>query len=210
MSLSRFPGKLRVIRVKRDGDIQVSRLDKKTFAELTPEQQATFEEIVAARPVKPKDGHIGGPFDIWLRNPEMGKRLVGLGGFFRFRTSVDRRYIELAILITGAHWQAQFEWYAHEPMAREAGVPEAVIQALKVGDKPDMSDPGDIATYALAMEMHNDHAVSQSTFDAAKSMFGETGVAELVGLCGFYGLVSMTLNTFDVDLPEGAEYPFTK
>ena len=57
----------------------MSRLTRKTYAELTPEQQATFDDIVANRPVKPEDGHIGGPFDIWLRNPEMGKRLVGLG-----------------------------------------------------------------------------------------------------------------------------------
>lgn len=188
----------------------MSRLTKKTFAELSPEQQATFEDIVANRPVKPKDGHIGGPFDIWLRNAEMGKRLVGLGSFFRFRTSVDRRYIELAILVTGQHWQAQFEWYAHEPMARDAGVPEDVIQAIKVGEQPTLTDTGDIATYALATEMHQTHEVSQATFDAACAQFDETGVAELVGLCGFYGLVSMTLNTFDVDLPAGAEKPFAK
>ena len=186
----------------------MSRLIEKTFAELSPEQQATFENIAANRPVTPKDGHIGGPFDIWLRSPEMGKRLVGLGSFFRFRTSVERRYIELAILVTGQHWQAQFEWFAHEPMAREAGVPEDVIQAIKTGTAPELNDPGDAAAYALARELHNTHQVSQQTFDTAKAQFGETGVAELVGLCGFYGLVSMTLNSFEVELPAGAETPF--
>ena len=187
----------------------MSRLIRKTFAELTTEQQETFENIVENRPVKPKDGHIGGPFDIWLRSPEMGSRLVGLGSFFRFRTSVDRRYIELAILVTGQHWQAQFEWYAHEPMARDAGVPEDVIQAIKVGQQPNLTDPGDIAIYALATEIHQTHTVSQATFDAAKVQFGETGVAELIGLCGFYGLVSMTLNSFDADLPTGVQKPFS-
>lgn len=186
----------------------MSRLIPKTFAELTTEQQSTFENIVANRPVKPEDGHIGGPFDIWLRSPELGKRLVGLGGFFRFRTTVDRRYIELAILITGQHWKAQFEWFAHEPMARKAGVPEDVIQAIKIGEQPALIDPGDIVTYALATEILNTHAVCQATFDAAKTFFDETGVAELVALCGFYGLVSMTLNTFDVDLPKGEQKPF--
>ena len=186
----------------------MSRLLEKTFAELTKEQQKTFDNIVENRPVKPKDGHIGGPFDVWLRSPEMGKRLVGLGSFFRFRTSVDRRYIELAILVTGQHWQAQFEWYAHEPMARDAGVPEGVIQAIKVNQQPNLTDPGDIAAYALATEIHKTHTVSQATFDAAKIQFGETGVAELTGLCGFYGLVSMTLNGFDVGLPTGVPKPF--
>ena len=133
----------------------MSRLTRKTLQELSEEQRAVFDEVVANRPVKPVDGHIGGPFDIWIRSPEMGKRLVGLGGFFRFRTSVDRRYIELAILVTGQFWQAQFEWWAHEPMARDAGVPEDIIQAIKAGTQPELNDPGDMACYTLARELHN-------------------------------------------------------
>ena len=186
----------------------MSRLPRRTLDELSDAERAVFDNIVANRPVKPLDGHIGGPFDIWLTSPEMGRRLVGLGGFFRFRTSVDRRYIELAILVTGSFWKAQFEWFAHEPMAREAGVPEDVIQAIKVGDTPDLKDPGDAAAYALAHELHHTRQLSQKTFELAEKNFGATGVAELIGLCGFYGLVSMTLNGFDVELPKGAEKPF--
>ena len=188
----------------------MSRLTRKTYEQLTAEQQAVFDDIVASRPVKPKDGHIGGPFDIWLRSPEMGKRLVGLGGFFRFRTSVDRRYIELAILVTGQYWQAQFEWWAHEPMAREAGVPEDVIEAIKRGEVPDFSDPGDAAAYAIASELHNTKELDEATYQQGVTQFGEIGVAEIIGVSGFYGLVSMTLNAFDVELPAGATPPFDK
>jgi 4-carboxymuconolactone decarboxylase len=186
----------------------MSRLPKKTLAEMSPEQRELFDNIVENRPVKPVDGHIGGPFDIWLTSPEMGHRLVGLGSFFRFRTGVDRRYIELAILTTGSFYQAQFEWFAHEPMARSAGVPEDVIQAIKVGDEPVLDDPGDAAAYRLAHELHHTRRLSQEGFDQANAQFGETGIAELIGLCGFYALVSLTLNGFDVELPEGAEKPF--
>ncbi|MCR9262121.1 MAG: carboxymuconolactone decarboxylase family protein [Pseudomonadaceae bacterium] len=188
----------------------MTRLKKKPYEQLTPAQQATFDEIVANRPVKPADGHIGGPFDIWLRSPEMGKRLVGLGGFFRFRSSVDRRYIELAILVTGAHWRAQFEWFAHEPMAREAGVPDPVIAAIKTGETPAFEDGGDAAAYNLARQLHENRKLSDAAFTEAVTQFGETGVAELIGLCGFYSLVSMTLNGFDVELPDGATYPFDR
>ena len=188
----------------------MGRLSHTPYAQLTTEQQETFDTIVANRPVKPKDDKIGGPFDVFVRSPEMGRRMVGLGGFFRFKTSVDRRYIELAILVTGQHWQAQFEWFAHEPMARDAGVPEAIIQAIKVGDTPPLEDPGDTATYHLAHELHNTHQVSDATYAQAVAQFGEAGVAELVGLCGYYVAISMTLNTFDVDLPPGAELPFPK
>lgn len=186
----------------------MSRLERKTYAELSEAQQETFDRIVANRPVKPKDGHIGGPFDVWLRSPEMGRRLVDLGGFFRFRSTVDRRYVEVAILVTGQFWQAQFEWWAHEPMARDAGVPDAVIDDIKQGDEPQSEDPADIAAYRLARELHTQHQVSDKTFAAAKAHFGETGVAELIGLAGFYTAVSMTLNGFEVPLPEGAELPF--
>ena len=142
----------------------MSRLTRKTLEQLSDEQRAVFEEVVANRPVKPVDAHIGGPFDIWIRSPEMGKRLVGLGGFFRFRTSVDRRYIELAILVTGQFWQAQFEWWAHEPMARDAGVPEDVIQAIKAGKQPELSDAGDLACYNMAHELHNTRRQDQSKY----------------------------------------------
>ena len=189
----------------------MSRLVRRRREELTPDQQAVHDLIVENRPVKPEDGHIGGPFDVWLRSPEMGRRLVGLGTFFRFNTTVDRRYVEVVILATGQHWQAQFEWWAHEPMARDAGVPEAVIVAIKAGAAPSAdqgADAGDIAAWRLATELHRGHQLSDEAFAAAKEAFGETGVAELIGLAGFYSLVSMTLNGFDVELPEGATPPF--
>lgn len=186
----------------------MSRLIRKKYDELTKDQQQTFDNVVENRPVKPMDGHIGGPFDVWVRSPEMGKRMVGLGGFFRFRTSVDRRYIELAILVTGQYWQAQFEWYAHEPMAREAGVPEEVIQAIKKATTPTFSHQADQVTYNLAREIHINRTLCDETYHQAVNLFQEVGVAELIGLCGFYTAVSMTLNAFDVDLPDGVELPF--
>ena len=123
----------------------MSRLQRKRLDELTAEQRQAYDKVVENRPVKPDDGHIGGPFDAWIRSPEMGTRLVGLGGFFRFRTTVDRRYVEVVILVTGQFWQAQFEWWAHEPMARDAGVPDSVIAAIKAAQEPVFDDPGDAA-----------------------------------------------------------------
>lgn len=186
----------------------MSRMQRRTLASLTDAQREVFDFIVANRPIKPADGHIGGPFDIWLANPKMAKLLVELGGLFRFESSVDRRYIELVILVTGAHWQAQFEWYAHEPMARKAGVPDNVIASVHAGETPHLEDAGDKAAWALAQELHNTHQISDATYAAAVAAFGEQGVAELVSLAGFYSLVSMTLNGFRVGLPEGAELPF--
>ena len=185
----------------------MSRQTRKSYAELSDDQKDVFDKVTQGRSGV-EDGHIGGPFDSWLLNPGLGSRIVGLGNSFRFKLSVDRRYIELAILVTGQFWKAQFEWYAHEPMAREAGVPESVIQAIKAGNRPSFTDDGDEAAFDLANELHTTHQVSDDTYARAVAQFDEQGVAELVNLCGFYTMVSMTLNTFQVELPAGAQNPF--
>ncbi|MDH5738469.1 MAG: carboxymuconolactone decarboxylase family protein [Gammaproteobacteria bacterium] len=176
------------------------------YEAMSEERQQAFNRIAEGRKVV--DGKIGGPFDVWLMNPELATRAVGLGGMFRFRTSVDRRIIEMAILITGQFWQAQFEWFAHAPMARQAGLAEHIIEAVKAGNKPDPMADDEAAVWALCTELHHHHRVSDAVFANAKEAFGEQGVAEIVGLIGYYTLVSMTLNTFDVDLPAGAKKPF--
>lgn len=185
----------------------MSRQTRKTLEQMSTEQQALFHKIAKGRK-HVEDGHIGGPFDSWILNPELGSRIVGLGNCFRFGLSVDRRQIEIAILVTGAYWKAQFEWYAHAPMALDAGVPQAVIDAIHAGERPDFDDADDAAAYALAFELNHERRVSDAVFAQANERFGEQGVAELTNLCGFYTMVSMTLNAFDVDLPEGVTPPF--
>ena len=185
----------------------MSRLSEISYDDLSDEQQALYNKIIKTRDIKP-NGQIGGPFDVWLLNAEMGKRITGMGDFFRFRTSVDRRYIELTILVTGQFWQAQFEWYAHEPMALKAGLPREVIDAIKVGNTPLFEHEADRITFELCRELHGNHQVSDETFTAAVGEFGEQGVAELINLAGYYTMVSMTLNTFQVPLPANSQYPF--
>ncbi|MEZ5559755.1 MAG: hypothetical protein R3E86_14585 [Pseudomonadales bacterium] len=188
----------------------MSRLPKRNLEDLSAEQKVVFDYIVANRAVKPTGGHIGGPFDPWLGNPDMCRRLVELAGMFRFNSMVDRRYIELTILTTGAHWKAQFEWFAHEPMARKAGVPDAVIEAIRSGETPDFVEDADRACWRMVSELHRTKELTQDSYDAAIAHFGAAGVAEIIALAGFYSMVSMTLNAFDVDLPAGATPPFDK
>jgi 4-carboxymuconolactone decarboxylase len=174
---------------------------------MTESQRIFFEQMAEGRG-RVTDGHLGGPFDAWGLNPSTGRRIWQLGGAIRNKPAIDRRYIELAILVTGQFWQAQFEWFAHEPMARDAGVPENVIQAIKVGSVPEFADAADEACYQFCKVLLDHRKVDDTTYGAALGEFGERGIAELVNTCGMYTLVSMTLNTFEVDLPEGAEPPF--
>ena len=185
----------------------MSRLTPTPSADMPEKQADLYAQMVEGRtPVT--DGQIGGPFDGWALNPDVGRRIWQLGGAIRWKPSIDRRYIELAILVTGQLWQAQFEWWAHETMARDAGLPEAVIQAIKLGEEPVFEDNGDETAWRLCTTLHRDKRVDDATYAAAVAVHGEAGVADLIHTLGFYVLVCMTLNTFEVPLPEGATPPF--
>ena len=186
----------------------MSRLRRRTTAEMTDAERELFARMAAGRG-NVTDGHIGGPFDGWLLSPATGVRLFQFGGALRHKPCIDRRYVELAILVTGQLWKAQYEWYAHEPMARAAGVPEEIIQSIKAGNEPGFSDEGDEAAYRFCRMLHDERRVDDPTYRATVAVFGEAGVQELINACGMYTLVSMTLNTFEIDLPDGVEAPFS-
>jgi 4-carboxymuconolactone decarboxylase len=185
----------------------MTRLTRRSTADLTEAQRELFARMAEGR-TGVTDGHIGGPFDAWLLSPATGLRLFQLGGALRHKPCIDRRYVELAILVTGQLWQAQYEWYAHEPMARAAGLPDEVIAAVKEGREPAFTDAGDEAAWRFSRMLHDRRRVDDATYAATVAVFGEDGVQELINACGLYTLVSMTLNVFDVDLPAGATKPF--
>jgi len=189
----------------------MSRLDVIPPEDLPEKRRALYDQMLEDRtPAEP--GRIGGPFDAWSLNPSIGRRVWQLGGAIRFKPSIDRRYIELAILMTGQLWQAQIEWVAHEPMARDAGLPEEVIRAVHLGDRPSFADSdddgGDEICWRFCRRLLDREVVDDELYAEAKARFDEAGVADLINTCGFYTLVSMTLNTFDVNLPDGETNPF--
>ncbi len=189
----------------------MSRLEVIPPDDLPEKRKVLYDQMLDGREAA-EPGRIGGPFDAWSLNPSIGRRIWQLGGAIRFKPSIDRRYIELAILLTGQQWQAQFEWYAHEPMARDAGLPEEVIRAVHAAAEPTFADSdddgGDETCWRFCRRLLDREKVDDELYAAAKARFGEAGVADLVHTCGFYSLVSMTLNTFEVQLPDGVAPPF--
>jgi 4-carboxymuconolactone decarboxylase len=175
---------------------------------LSPEQRAEYEAFTRARRPRP-DGSLGGPFDPWLTNPEMFKRLRGLGNMLWERTSLDRGLVELAICITGRVWEANVEWTAHAPRAVEYGVPQSVLDDVMAERRPD-GTPEQQLIWDVCMAMHREHRLERALYDAAVAAFGERGLAELMAVIGFYTLVSMTLNAFEVEVAPGVEAPFRR
>lgn len=183
----------------------MARLAPLDLANLTPEQKEVADAIMAG----PRGG-LRGPFEAWLRSPVLADRAQRLGEFSRFHTSLPKHLVEFAIILTGKHWKAQFEFFAHARLAVEAGLPRETVEAVRTGERPVFRDAAERAVYAFVTEYFATNRVSDSTYQQALAVLGgERGVVDLIGIVGYYGLVSMTLNVFDVGLPEGEPLPLT-
>ena len=148
-------------------------------------------------------GGLIGPFNAFVHAPGVGRHLSGLGGRLRFRTSIERRLSELAIITVGARWKAEFEWWAHAAMAREHGVADAIVDAIGRGAEPPFEADDERTVYAAARQLTTDGRLDQDLYAAAQRLFGDEGMVELVSLCGYYTLISFLLNAFEVPLPPG-------
>ncbi len=148
-------------------------------------------------------GGLAGPFNAFLHAPAVGGKLADLGATLRYGTTLDRRLTEVAIITVGARWKAEFEWWAHARMASRHGVPDAVIDAIGNGTSPPFEAEDERVVYVLAHALATHGFVPQQDYDSASQLLGDTGMVELVTLCGYYTLISFLLNAFDVQLPEG-------
>jgi 4-carboxymuconolactone decarboxylase len=183
----------------------VSRLPYLRRDDLGPEGQAVWDGVTGTRGGELVNAHGGleGPFNAFVTAPGVGRRMSSLGAELRFRTSLERRLTEVAILTVGARWKAEFEWWAHAAMAREQGVTDAVIAAIGAGEDPPFAAGDERAVYAVASELTRTGQIGQEAYDAARELLGDAGMVELVSLCGYYTLISFLLNAFGVPLPSG-------
>ena len=181
----------------------MSRLPDLNPEKFTPEQKKVHDAVVAG----PR-GRVVGPIKVWLVNAGLAEHAQALGAYCRFGSSLPPRLSELAICITGSFWKANYEWFAHAPLAIKAGIDPAAIEAIRTGAKPTFTKADEQAIYDFVSEMVTTKRVSNATFERAKKELGETGVIDLVGIVGYYSLVSVTLNAFELPLPDGEKVPF--
>lgn len=185
----------------------MSRLIKKSPEKLTPDEREQYERI--ARGFKPlADGTLGGPFDPWIRSPEIAKRAISWGNFLWKRTSIDRRLVELAIIITGRFWESNVEWVSHSKMALDSGVSQAVIDEIFAARRPEKAPADELLVYDVCIALHKTHQLPMDLFKHAVAILCEQGLVEIIATIGFYTFVAMTLNAFDVALFDGTRGPF--
>ena len=172
---------------------------------LTPRQKELMEAIRSGPRGRVSQG---GPFGVYLHAPDFGDLVQRLGAHCRFKTAVEPRLSEFAILVTAHMWKAQYEWHAHAPMAERAGVKPKTIADLRAGRVPKSAPKDERAIYDFIKELYRTRRVSNKTYARVHALLGDAATIELVGILGYYTLISMTLNVFRAPLPDGAPLPF--
>jgi 4-carboxymuconolactone decarboxylase len=171
---------------------------------LTPAQKRAAAELASG----PR-GAVFGPFVPLLRSPDFLSPLQKAGEYLRYKSALPPRLSEFAILIVARRWGQQYEWHVHRPIAERAGIPVEHIRALAEGRRPDNMAADETVVHDFLRELQDNREVSDTTYGRAVELFGERGVVDLCGLCGYYSLLAMVLSVARTPLPEGARPPFT-
>jgi 4-carboxymuconolactone decarboxylase len=178
------------------------------MAEIPLDQMSPAQRSVADAILSGPRKSIGGPFNAWLRSPELADRLQKVGEYVRFNSSLDKRINEMAILMTAQAWGSQYEWYAHAPLAIKAGLDPAIVAAIGAGRKPDTMKDDEAVVWEFSTQLRRDHGVDDAIYAKALEKLGEQGIMDLVAVNGYYDVVSMTLTVARVAPPPGEEIPF--
>jgi 4-carboxymuconolactone decarboxylase len=161
--------------------------------DLSDEQKEIHDTIVNG----PR-GHVVGPLRIWLNNPKLAKSAQTVGAYARYGTSLPQSLSELAIITTGRVWSSAFEWEHHAPLAIEGGIDRDHVKTISLGKRPVFEDVNKQAVFDFAAEANVLKNVTDKTYKTLVDNLGETAAIDIVGICGYYSLISMTLNVFKV------------
>ena len=170
--------------------------------QLSPAQRRVYDAVVSG----PR-GKLQGPLMAALHNPDLADKWQQLGAILRYHTSLPLQLSEVAILVTARAWTCQLEWFLHEGYARAAGVETDVIEAIKVGRRPDGADADTLGVVDFCHELQTRRKVSDATYARVLARWGAKGAVELTALTGYYAMVAMTLNAHEFPLPDGAAPP---
>jgi 4-carboxymuconolactone decarboxylase len=178
------------------------RFAPKTMEQLSPEQKEAAEGVL-----KQSSAGLGGPYAMLLTNPELLKRYLMMTEYLRQKTSVPKRLNEMAILLEARIWDAQYEWWAHEPLAKKAGLSDAIIADIRDGKKPASMQPDEAIVYDFVTELLQTKKMSDATFARAKTILGEQQTVDLAAVTGFYVMVSAVIAAGRIGVPNNGPDP---
>ena len=152
---------------------------------------------------------IGGPFVPLSRSPEVLRMATHIGKYLRTQSPVPTKLSELATLVTARRWSQNFEWFAHEKIARHAGLRDSIIAAIAEGRTPEGMAEDEAAVYAFCTETLYNGSVCDATYARSKALLGEQGIIDLVAICGYYTLIGLAMNVARTPLPDGVKSGLT-
>ena len=177
------------------------------FPTLTMEQLDETQRNVAERVMKVSSAGLGGPYAMLLRSPKLLERYLGMTDYLRFETSMPKHLNEMAILMQARLWDAQYEWWAHYPIALKAGLRKEVADAIRDGRKPADMAPEEQVVWDVVTELLTERVLSDDTFQRARQTLGEQQIIDLVAVAGFYVMVSTVIHAGRVAVPNGDPLP---
>jgi 4-carboxymuconolactone decarboxylase len=185
-----------------------SQIREPRFPDLKREQMTDAQKRVYDAIVSGPRGSVYGPFGPLLRSPELADRVQRLGEYLRFNTSLPARLNEFAIIINARFWESKYEWYVHMPLAVKGGLAQSIADDLAQNRRPSNMKPDEELVYDFCTTLHRQHFVDDALFKRATATLGEAGVMDLIGVSGYYTLVSMVLNVAEVPIPPDAKSPW--
>jgi 4-carboxymuconolactone decarboxylase len=168
-------------------------------ADLTHDQREAAKELASG----PR-GAVFGPFVPLLRSPELMRRVQKTGEYLRYSSALPPRLSEFVILIVARWWSQGFEWHVHSKIAADVGVTKENIDAIAEGRRPSAMTTEEEIVYEFCIELHVNRAVSDASYARMLALFGERGVIDLTGLCGYYGMLAMVMNVARTPVPVGS------
>ena len=180
----------------RDLQLRGDRFPPLPYEQLNAEQKAMVEVVLQG-----KLPTLAGPYNMWLRSPDLGTAAHQFGAYPRFRSTVNTRLNELGIMMAASFWNSEFVWFAHRRAAQGAGLKPAIGDAIAAGKRPPEMDADEEAVYNFCDELLNKKQVSDAAFHALKAKLGEQGVVDLMAAVGYFQYVSMMLNVDRYPLP---------
>jgi 4-carboxymuconolactone decarboxylase len=180
----------------------VDRLPPIAPEDWTEEQRRAAQEVIAGA-----RGALVPPFIPLLRSPELMTHAQRMGEYLRYRSAIGKRLSELAILVTARQWSQPVEWAIHAPIAINVGIDPGIVESIAQGKRPAQMSAEEAAVHDFCVELHRSKAVSDATWARAIERLGEKGAVDLIGICGYYAMLSMVMNAARTPVPESSLPP---
>ncbi len=174
----------------------MARLSAPQREALPPDQQAIYDAIVQSR------GKISGPFTVLMHSPAVAGRVADVGAYIRFESMLPIAVRSLAGIITARELDCRYVWAAWVPQAQQAGISEEIITAIQ--DRRTLlglTEEQALVVAAGQQLLRGNHQLSDATYEALLAHFGPQGIVELAATFGYFSMLAMPLNAFQVDPP---------